>query len=92
MAVVGYHWLGIGLLFVAVIAFVLYEFFAPPHQYRKVSMDEMMKQGIENGVGIFGKSFRQFEPDPLSRPVGRNDRCPCGSGAKYKRCCERVPR
>jgi hypothetical protein len=20
--------------------------------------------------------------------VGRNDRCPCGSGKKYKRCCE----
>jgi hypothetical protein len=26
---------------------------------------------------------------PLSRP-GRNDKCPCGSGAKYKRCCEGV--
>ncbi|MEX2034653.1 MAG: UPF0149 family protein [Xanthobacteraceae bacterium] len=34
--------------------------------------------------------------DPLARPhlprdfgskVGRNDRCPCGSGRKYKRCC-----
>ena len=24
-----------------------------------------------------------------SRPVGRNDRCPCGSGKKYKHCCER---
>ena len=21
--------------------------------------------------------------------VGRNDRCPCGSGRKYKHCCER---
>lgn len=21
--------------------------------------------------------------------VGRNDRCPCGSGKKYKSCCER---
>ncbi len=20
--------------------------------------------------------------------VGRNDRCPCGSGLKYKKCCE----
>jgi uncharacterized protein YecA (UPF0149 family) len=24
------------------------------------------------------------EPEP-----GRNDRCPCGSGVKYKRCCGR---
>ncbi|WP_303968793.1 SEC-C metal-binding domain-containing protein, partial [Sporosarcina ureae] len=21
--------------------------------------------------------------------VGRNDSCPCGSGKKYKKCCER---
>ncbi len=27
----------------------------------------------------------------MSRPekAGRNDPCPCGSGKKYKRCCER---
>lgn len=26
---------------------------------------------------------------PIQSPVtaGRNDRCPCGSGRKYKRCC-----
>jgi tetratricopeptide (TPR) repeat protein len=23
-----------------------------------------------------------------SSPVGRNDRCPCGSGKKYKKCCQ----
>ena len=22
-----------------------------------------------------------------TRPVGRNEPCPCGSGKKYKRCC-----
>ncbi|MCW9012355.1 MAG: SEC-C metal-binding domain-containing protein [Gammaproteobacteria bacterium] len=28
------------------------------------------------------------EPQPLDgRPVGRNDKCPCGSGKKYKKCC-----
>lgn len=25
--------------------------------------------------------------DPSPRKVGRNDRCPCGSGIKFKRCC-----
>ena len=25
----------------------------------------------------------------LARGIGRNDRCPCGSGRKYKRCCGR---
>ena len=25
----------------------------------------------------------------MKTQVGRNDRCPCGSGKKYKHCCER---
>ena len=24
----------------------------------------------------------------MSKKVGRNDPCPCGSGKKYKKCCE----
>jgi len=28
---------------------------------------------------------------PRQRKVGRNDKCPCGSGKKYKRCCEGKP-
>jgi SWIM/SEC-C metal-binding protein len=28
------------------------------------------------------------QPKPvLSKKVGRNDYCPCGSGKKYKKCC-----
>ena len=27
-------------------------------------------------------------PRPTPRRVGRNDPCPCGSGRKYKRCCQ----
>lgn len=29
------------------------------------------------------------QPKPLAPKVGRNDPCPCGSGQKFKRCCER---
>lgn len=32
-----------------------------------------------------------FRPDPVPVP-GRNDRCPCGSGLKYKNCCLRDER
>ena len=28
-------------------------------------------------------------PPPPTKPVGRNDPCPCGSGKKYKQCCGR---
>ena len=27
----------------------------------------------------------------MSKPIGRNDPCPCGSGKKYKRCCLNDP-
>ena len=32
----------------------------------------------------------QTKPQPYRRPgpkIGRNDRCPCGSGKKFKQCC-----
>lgn len=32
----------------------------------------------------------RFRPEPLAKPE-RNERCPCGSGAKYKHCCARLP-
>jgi hypothetical protein len=30
----------------------------------------------------------QGRPIRNGRPIGRNSECPCGSGKKYKRCCE----
>jgi hypothetical protein len=33
---------------------------------------------------------RLTELQSIRPAVGRNDPCPCGSGAKYKRCCERT--
>lgn len=29
-----------------------------------------------------------FYIDGVQPKVGRNDPCPCGSGRKYKKCCE----
>ena len=34
------------------------------------------------GVGVIAEPYKR----PLPK-VGRNDRCPCGSGKKYKKCC-----
>ena len=28
------------------------------------------------------------QPTPASPKVGRNDPCPCGSGKKFKKCCD----
>ncbi|NDP19930.1 MAG: hypothetical protein GZ091_02440 [Paludibacter sp.] len=33
--------------------------------------------------------MRNFNPQPIvNTKIGRNDPCPCGSGKKYKKCCE----
>jgi hypothetical protein len=81
----GYRWLGINIVFIGIVAFMLYELFLPPPRYGK--FPDHMKQGLDNFVGIFGRSYSQYEPDPTPRLAGRNDPCPCGSGRKYKRCC-----
>jgi len=44
-------------------------------------------RAIWNGLPLPGNNFR---PRPLPNP-GRNDPCPCGSGAKFKQCCGRLP-
>lgn len=31
------------------------------------------------------------QPKPAAPKVGRNDPCPCGSGQKFKKCCESRP-
>ena len=41
------------------------------------------------GLIAFGwRAPEAMPPLPAGRPVGRNDPCPCGSGLKYKRCCQ----
>ncbi|MFO1375614.1 MAG: SEC-C domain-containing protein [Steroidobacteraceae bacterium] len=40
-----------------------------------------------NALPLPGNGFR---PAPVPEP-GRNDPCPCGSGRKYKQCCQRLP-
>ena len=30
---------------------------------------------------------RKMQPVKFEKKIGRNDKCPCGSGKKYKKCC-----
>ena len=44
------------------------------------------------GVAIWNAApspANHYQPSPLPKPR-RNDACPCGSGLKYKRCCQRL--
>ncbi len=40
--------------------------------------------------GIWIGPCAGHEPRDLLANVGRNDQCPCGSGKKYKRCCQPI--
>ena len=48
------------------------------------------QQLVESGIGqqgcVQGRCPLSIRTAPMAKP-GRNDRCPCGSGKKYKACC-----
>ena len=72
----------------------------------RVWSDELNHEAecLHRDLGIFASGtthniYEQEYPEPANtkfirtrRPpkVGRNERCPCGSGKKYKKCCGRV--
>ena len=50
-------------------------------------MDELVKD-LPKPQSLKGKNKVNFKTvTRKSKKVGRNDKCPCGSGKKYKRCC-----
>ena len=57
-----------------------------PRRYRRHSTGQIA-QAIDHKNGRFGGTY---EEDLIRRDLpamGRNERCLCGSGKKYKRCC-----
>ena len=55
-------------------------------------MARHMKRVVKSGNKGFVLSKKNdigtlISPRPKHEKIGRNDPCPCGSGAKYKKCC-----
>ena len=58
----------------------------------------MIRKGLRSGISLArGRSrFRSLPTDMRPETLttsgipGRNERCPCGSGKKFKRCCGAV--
>ncbi len=44
---------------------------------------------MDKFMNIIDENMDPFKP-ARSHDIGRNDTCPCGSGKKYKKCCDRV--
>ena len=60
-------------------------FYPAPKREIKIVRTQVAKPLIEGFEG--GKP--QPKRTPAAKKVGRNDPCPCGSGAKFKNCCGR---
>ncbi len=59
---------------------------APRAEIKRVQVAKPLQEGFE---GKPGAKKVTVKPQPVrSTKVGRNDPCPCGSGKKYKNCCE----
>ncbi|MBE6586521.1 MAG: preprotein translocase subunit SecA [Ruminococcaceae bacterium] len=59
---------------------------APRAEIKRVQVAKPIQAGFE---GKPGAKKVTVKPQPIrSNKVGRNDPCPCGSGKKYKNCCE----
>lgn len=44
---------------------------------------------MRNVKNLIPRSMRQFVCEPIKHvvsPIARNEKCPCGSGKKFKRC------
>lgn len=90
IVIVGYHWLGAASLGIGLVAFMLWELLTPPPRYRVFGPGQI-EQAVDNRFGRFGKNYREDAPLPeAARKISRNERCPCGSGLKFKRCCGRA--
>jgi uncharacterized protein YecA (UPF0149 family) len=67
-------------------------------QTGKIYDNSVIQQLIKDKAILDGSRFRRMElpptPTQMTRKpprIGRNDPCPCGSGAKFKKCCLRDP-
>ena len=52
----------------------------------KVKTD-VIKFLLNMNLVITNETEQKKQPLENNRKVGRNDKCPCGSGKKYKHCC-----
>ena len=51
------------------------------------NLHEVSRFAKENNQWLYVDGDMLESPPAISNKVGRNARCPCGSGKKYKKCC-----
>jgi preprotein translocase subunit SecA len=77
-----------GFLAVVLAAVQLYLTVSPPTSQSPVQIN--VNQVIEQTYADSSPRRKSEKPKSTKKKVGRNAPCPCGSGAKYKKCCGRL--
>jgi preprotein translocase subunit SecA len=72
--------------FLAVILAAIPLFMQPPAPSQQSPVTVTINQVINQAAGQ-PMTEPVTEPQQSNRKVGRNEKCPCGSGKKYKKCC-----
>ncbi len=89
--------------FVPVMESIVARYFTHAEESRLVAQIFEIRKAIEDERGEFERRVRmvpenerRYDEEPVAPierknvKVGRNDPCPCGSGKKYKQCCQRL--
>jgi SEC-C motif-containing protein len=58
------------------------------HHGRPASLHEISRFRRQNGIWLYAGG--EFPRATRQAKIGRNEPCPCGSGKKFKKCCERA--
>ena len=64
------------------------------NQKNSLGIDLCFKD-LNNPIDLFGQWFNEAKKNEkfkevANKKIGRNERCLCGSGKKYKHCCGRA--
>jgi hypothetical protein len=75
-------------LWALVFLFVAYVGLNAPRRYR-IHGAGQQEQAVDHKMGVFGRTYSEDQIQAARDSPGRNSRCPCGSGKKYKLCCDK---
>jgi RNase P subunit RPR2 len=78
----------IGLILTAITILINSSNLSSNKTISKTEIQQITQMAINNSIVQFGsgQNFQINQPTIKKVKVGRNDKCPCGSGLKYKKC------
>ena len=62
-------------------------------RYYRIEFEHLEQTMVENILSLQDLIVQQTKPQPIivQKKPGPNEKCPCGSGKKYEKCCRDNP-